>query len=177
MKGQFEAGDVRLERLSDGNVEEYLHCKRYASMYAKAYEQFDGLWEYMKAGVLETVHDGNIRMLVCNRSGECVGYIEAETDTRGICGINVGVLPEYRNHNIASIASKKFVDYLFQETDIPFIIWYAHKSNIASCRVAEKIGGKYIGQGDLLKSWLEQEGSLGEDKDIPEESAYLIERK
>lgn len=114
-----------------------------------------------------------------NKKDECIGYIESEKDNRGICGISVGILPEFRNQNAATIASKKFVEYLFVEADIPSITWYAHKSNIASCRVAEEIGGKYIGQGDLLKSTMKLVGFSVENMDninMLEEMAYLIER-
>ena len=42
-----------------------------------------------------------------NKKDECSGYIESEKDNRGICGISVGILPEFRNQNAATIASKK----------------------------------------------------------------------
>lgn len=179
MKEKYKHDDIRLEKFTDDKIEEDLKCRQYASIFSNGYENLDGLWEYMKSGILESVHDENNRMLVYNKLDECIGYIESEKDNRGIYGISVGILPEYRNQNVATIASEKFVEYLFVETDIPSIIWYAHKSNIASCRVAEKIGGKYIGQGDLLKSTMESAGFSVENTDkinMPEEVAYLIER-
>ena len=176
MEKKYKGDDIRLEKLTDDKTEEYLKCKKHASIFSNGYENLDGLWEYMKSGIVESIHDGNNRMLVYNKMDECIGYIESERDNRGICGISVGILPEFRNQNAATIASKKFVEYLFAETDIPTITWYAHKSNVASCRVAEKIGGKYVGQGDLLKSTMELVGFSVENMDMLEEVAYLIER-
>lgn len=180
MEEKFRHDDIRLEKITDDKIEEYLNCKKHASIFSNGYEKFDALWEYMKAVILESVHDENKRMLVYNQLDECIGYIESEKDSRGICGISVGILPEYRNKNATTIVSKKFVEYLFSETNIISIIWYAHKLNVASCRVAEKIGEKYIGQGDLLKSTMEQAGYSTdniEQMDMLEEVAYLLERK
>ena len=67
MEEKFGHDDIRLEKITDDKIEEYLNCKKHASIFSNGYEKFDALWEYMKAVILESVYDENKRMLVYNQ--------------------------------------------------------------------------------------------------------------
>lgn len=181
MDTKFNYEDICLKTLTDDQTEEYLNCKRHASVFSGVYEKLNETgWNYMKTVFLESIHDENIRRLIYDPCGECIGFIELEQDTDGTRGINIGILPAYRKRDAATIASKKFIKYLFSERNIPSITWYAYESNTASRKVAEKLGGKFTGYKDNLKKVMENTNVSDENAEILNafrQVTYLIEKQ
>lgn len=180
MNKKFEYNDISLKILTDDQTEEYLNCKRHASVFSKVYENVEGFWDYCKPVFMEAIHDENIHMLIYNQPGEYIGYVESELDSDETCRINIGILPAYRKRNAAAIAAEKFLNYLFSEKNFSAVTWDTFKSNTASRKIAEKLGGKCISQKNNLKKAMKNAGFSGENEDLLNEFgevSYLIEKQ
>ena len=80
------------------------------------------------------IHRGSNRLI-----GYC-GFFHQQVDGRDEIEIGYRLHPDYWNRGIATEAARKVRDHALGDLKLPRVISLIHPDNVASCRVAEKIG-------------------------------------
>jgi RimJ/RimL family protein N-acetyltransferase len=68
-------------------------------------------------------------------------------DHDGVCETDVKLLPKYWGQGFGTEIKQTLVDYLFTHTDCTAVKATPNKSNLASQRMQEAVGGKRVGEG------------------------------
>jgi ribosomal-protein-alanine N-acetyltransferase len=88
------------------------------------------------------------RMLVTDRAGACLGYVNYYRASHSYPGLEIGYRvfrPEDRGHGIMTEAVALFVGYLFSAKQIERIQALTHPDNVGSRRVLERCGFAFEG--------------------------------
>jgi RimJ/RimL family protein N-acetyltransferase len=74
------------------------------------------------------------------------------TDMATWPGFELGwtIATEFQGRGLATEGARRLLRYAFEELDKPHVISLIHPDNVASRRVAEKLGEKIEGQADLF---------------------------
>ena len=171
---------IRLRTLCKEDEETYLYLQRHASLVAPLYEKNKDLWEYMIPDLKEKLEDDEMRCLIYEiGNSDAVGVIEASMNMDNHKEIGIAILPEYRHKGLGYAASYRFIKYLFDNQETDAIYWNVFRHNIPSIKLAEKLGGKLIGEGQMLErafqmAGYEAEGEVKEKLDELRELTYKI---
>lgn len=140
--------------LNQSNVECYLSTYKRASAFSKVYEMMPDFWEY-PCGCIKDYADGKrdskARYLITEKvSLRGVGFIELDYSNVEMPEIDIAILDEYQGKGYAFEASKILCVNVFENESVECIVWNAFRSNKASCRIAEKLGGKVVEGKNLV---------------------------
>ena len=72
--------------------------------------------------------------------------------------IDIAILDEYHGKGYAFEASKILFVNVFENESVECIVWNAFRSNKASCRIAEKLGGKVVEEKNLVVEAIQAAG-------------------
>lgn len=125
--------------------------------------------------------DSKERYLIVDKQllQEC-GYIELEYSNPTMPEVDIAIIEEYRRKGYAFEAAQILLEYIFENESIKHVIWSAFPSNIASCRIAEKLGGTLINGKNLIAEAMVAAGFKMDSvnsKEIPQTVSYEIERR
>ena len=138
--------------LNQSNVECYLSTYKRASAFSKVYEMMPDFWEH-PCGCIKDYADGKrdskARYLITEKvSLRGVGFIELDYSNVEMPEIDIAILDEGKGY--AFEASKILCVNVFENESVECIVWNAFRSNKASCRIAEKLGGKVVEGKNLV---------------------------
>lgn len=139
---------VIISHLDHSNVECYLSTYKSASAFSKVYEMMPDFWEH-PCGCIKDYADGKrdskARYLIAEKvSLQGVGFIELDFSNAEMPEVDIAILEEYQGKGYAFEASKILCVNVFENESVECIVWNAFRSNKASCRIAEKLGGKVV---------------------------------
>ena len=132
-------------------------------------------------GLKENLKGDEIRCLIYEiGNSDAVGFIDASTNMDNHKEIGIAILPEYRHKGLGYAASYRFIKYLFDNQETDAIYWNVFRHNIPSIKLAEKLEGKLIGEGQMLEmafqmAGYEVEGEVKEKLDVLRELTYKID--
>ena len=140
--------------LNQSNVECYLSTYKSASAFSRVYEMMPDFWEH-PCGCIKDYADGKrdskARYLITEKvSLRGVGFIELDYSNVEMPEIDIAILDEYQGKGYAFEASKILCVNVFENESVECIVWNAFRSNKASCRMAEKLGGKVVEGKNLV---------------------------
>jgi RimJ/RimL family protein N-acetyltransferase len=119
-----------------------------ASAFSKVYEMMPDFWEQPHRRIEDYAdgkRDGKARYLIAEKvSLQGVGFIELDYSNLEMPEVDIAVLEEYQGKGYAFEASKILFVNVFENESVKCIVWNAFRSNKASCRIAEKLGGKVV---------------------------------
>ncbi len=145
---------VIISHLNYSNVNCYLSTYKSASAFSKAYEMMPDFWEHSYR-CIEDYADGKRgskkRYLIIEKESlQGVGYIELDYDNLEKPGVDIAILEEYQRKGYAFEAAKILFLNIFENEYIKCVVWSAFRSNKASCRIAEKLGGEVVEGKNLV---------------------------
>lgn len=133
--------NVNLCHLDPFNLTEYLKVYKHSSIFAKFYESNNDLWYIQENGIKNIKDDEERYLIIEKKSGQFCGIVEC-IFTKGIIPeMNIMVVPEYRKNGYGFEASKIICNKVLSSKNHDRIMWNTFASNIATCRIAEKLGG------------------------------------
>ncbi len=140
--------------LNQSNVECYLSTYKRASAFSKVYEMMPDFWEH-PCGCIKDYADGKrdskARYLITEKvSLRGVGFIELDYSNVEMPEMDIAILDEHQKKGYAFEASKILCVNVFENESVECIVWNALRSNKASCRIAEKLGGKVVEGKNLV---------------------------
>jgi RimJ/RimL family protein N-acetyltransferase len=103
----------------------------------------DGEWVF----AIESTHPDGVRRFS--------GSVSLRDDGERRAEIAFGAHPAVRGRGVMTTAIGLLLDWGFDDRDIETVVWYAHVGNVASRRVAWKVGFTF---GGTLRRWLVQRG-------------------
>ena len=106
-----------------------------------------------------------------------VGYIELDYGNPEMPEVDIAILEEYQGKGYAFETAKILFLYIFENESIKCIVWNAFRSNKASCRIAEKLGGKGVERKNLVVEAMQAAGlkvNPADYKEAPATVAYEI---
>lgn len=125
-----------------------------ASAFSKVYEMMPDFWEQPHRRIEDYAdgkRDGKARYLIAEKvSLQGVGFIELDYSNLEMPEVDIAVLEEYQGKGYAFEASKILFVNVFENESVKCIVWNAFRSNKASCRIAEKLGGKVVEGKNLV---------------------------
>ena len=140
--------------LNQSNVECYLSTYKRASAFSKVYEMMPDFWEHSYRCIEDYAdgkRDSKARYLITEKvSLRGVGFIELDYSNVEMPEIDIAILDEYQGKGYAFEASKILCVNVFENESVECIVWNAFRSNKASCRIAEKLGGKVVEGKNLV---------------------------
>lgn len=169
--------------LNQSNVECYLSTYKRASAFSKVYEMMPDFWE-QPCGRIKDYADGKrdskARYLIAGKvSLQGVGFIELDYSNAEMPEVDIAVLEEYQGKGYAFEAAKILFVNVFENESIKCIVWNAFRSNKASCRVAEKLGGKVVERKNLVVEAMQIAGlkvNSADYKEAPATVTYEISK-
>lgn len=169
--------------LNQSNEECYLSTYKRASAFSKVYEMMPDFWEFQCNRIKDYAdgkHDSKARYLIADKmSSQGVGYIELDYGNPEMPEVDIAILEEYQRKGYAfETAEILFLD-IFENESIKCIVWNAFRSNKASCRIAEKLGGKGVERKNLVVEAMQVAGlkvNLEDYKEAPATVAYEISK-
>lgn len=102
-----------------------------------------------------------------------VGYIEVDYGNPEIPEVDIAILEEYQRKGYPFETAKILFLDIFENESIKCIIWNAFRSNKASCRVAEKLGGKGVEGKNLIVEAMQAAGLKVNPADYAEAPATV----
>lgn len=148
--------------LNQSNVECYLSTYKRASTFSKVYAMMPDFWEYQCNRIKDYAagkQDNKTRYLIADKmSSQGVGYIELDYGNPEMPEVDIAILEEYQRKGYAFEATKILFVNLFKNESIKCIVWNAFRSNKASCRIAEKLGGKGVERKNLVVEAMQAAG-------------------
>lgn len=148
--------------LNQSNVECYLSTYKRASAFSKVYEMMPDFWEQPHRRIEDYAdgkRDGKARYLIAEKvSLQGVGFIELDYSNLEMPEVDIAVLEEYQGKGYAFEASKILFVNVFENESVECIVWNAFRSNKASCRIAEKLGGKVVEGRNLVMEAMQAAG-------------------
>lgn len=172
---------VIVSPLNRKNMESYLSTYKRASAFSRVYEMMPGFWETQRQRIENYAageSNGKERYLIAEKTSlQGCGYIELNYENPKIPDVDIAVLEECQRKGYAFDAAKILLEYAFRKGTVEYIIWNAFASNIASCKLAEKLGGVAVKGKNLIIEAMHEAGcnmdSLN-DKEIPKTVTYEI---
>jgi RimJ/RimL family protein N-acetyltransferase len=156
----YITGDsVVIKSVKENDIEDYLHVKRYATIFKAAYDKENEFWEYMKPQLIEDINGNDCICLIClKNTGRVIGYIDIEMKNVHRPQVGIGILEEDRRKGYALEASRLLLQKVLEYEEIECIEWMTTSSNEASNRIAQKLGGKIIRKepiipGEVMERW------------------------
>lgn len=122
----------------------YIQTKgEYANLLQEGYEKgidlIDFFWK-------EIYKENNLLfMIVENKSGRNVGYCTIEGINNSEPTIGVSLIKEFWGKGYGYLAAKAMIEESWKILNHPYYVWEVNKDNIASKKIAIKLGGKFIG--------------------------------
>lgn len=175
-KDNYIVGDkVELCSLNSENRDEYLKVFKIASNFAELFSTSEELWRTM-SGMIGKDSDKIIRFVIrINNDKRTCGYINYEFE-KDMPSIDIAIEPQYRNNGYGYEAAKLLCEYLLSQKKIDAVLWHTMPKNIASIRIAKKLGGKRIDGKSIIEwSMVEKfEDETIENNEIPEVFTYVI---
>lgn len=169
--------------LNQSNVKSYLSVYKGASAFSEVYEMMPDLWENPRKCIENYVvgeKGSKARYLVAEKeSSQGCGYIELDYDNPEMPEVDIAILEEYRKKGYAFEAAKILFENIFEKESVKCVIWSAFSSNIASCRIAEKLGGIVVEGKNLIVEAMYAAGLKMDSvnaKEIPKTITYEIKR-
>lgn len=133
-----------------------------ASAFSKVYEMMPDFWEQPHRRIEDYAdgkRDGKARYLIAEKvSLQGVGFIELDYSNLEMPEVDIAVLEEYQGKGYAFEASKILFVNVFENESVECIVWNAFRSNKASCRIAEKLGGKVVEGRNLVMEAMQAAG-------------------
>ena len=170
--------------LNDSNIEDYLDIYRKASAFSKIYSEKPDMWEDIRNDMrISLKEDSNVNHYLVVEMGTSIvlGYLNLTYNDKQKPEVDIAISGEYRRKGYGYEAAKTLIQYIFEMEDVQAVIWSAFPTNVASCRIAEKLGGVQIDKRDILKEAMEQAGFgsdlLKEREQIPLAISYEIRKK
>lgn len=103
--------------------------------------------------------DSKARYLIAEKvSLQGVGFIELDYSNAEMPEVDIAILEEYQGKGYAFEASKILFVNVFKNESVECIVWNAFRSNKASCRIAEKLGGKVVEGKNLVVEAMQAAG-------------------
>lgn len=171
---------VVIKSVTENDIEDYLHVRRYATVFKVVYDAENELWESMKQKLIGDIKGDNIICLVYQKKlKNIVGYIEIEMDDVHHPDVGIGILEEEREKGYAFEAANLLISKVLENEEIEYIEWMTTRGNEASNRIARKLGGKIIREEPIVpKEALEYwDDEISEETEIPCYVVYGIYRK
>lgn len=169
--------------LNQSNVECYLSTYKSASAFSKVYEMMPDFWEQPRRRIEDYAdgkRDSKARYLIAEKvSLQGVGFIELDYGNPKIPEVDIAILEEYQRKGYAFEASKILFVNIFENESVEYIVWNAFRSNKASCRIAEKLGGKGVERKNLVVEAMQVAGlkvNPEDYKEAPATVAYEISK-
>ena len=169
--------------LNQSNVECYLSTYKRASAFSKVYEMMPDFWEYQCNRIKDYAdgkQDNKARYLIADKvSLQGVGYIELDYGNLEMPEVDIAILEEYQRKGYAFETAKILFLDIFENESIKCIVWNAFRSNKASCRIAEKLGGKGVERKNLVVEAMQAAGlkvNPEDYKEAPATVAYEISK-
>lgn len=176
----YITGDlVVIKSVTENDIEDYLHIKRYATILKAEYDKGNGFWEYMKPSYIDDIYGSDIICLICNiNSNKAIGYISFEMKDWHHPKVDIGILEEQREKGYAFEAATLLINKAFEDEEIDYVEWMTTEGNEASNRIARKLGGKIIRKESIVpKEVLERWGDEISKEEIPCYVVYGIYRE
>ncbi|MCM1246248.1 MAG: GNAT family N-acetyltransferase [Roseburia sp.] len=177
----YITGDlVVIKSVTENDIDDYLHVRRYATVFKLAYDAENALWGSIKQKLIDDVKGDDIICLIYQRkSKSVVGYIEIEMDDVHHPDIGIGILEEEREKGYAFEAANLLISKVLENGEIEYIEWMTTRGNEASNRIARKLGGRIIREEPIIpKEALEHwDDENSEETEIPCYVVYGIYRK
>lgn len=153
---------VIISHLSHSNVDCYLSTYKSASAFSRVYEMMPDFWEHPCKSI-EDYADGKwnnkARYLITEKvSLQGIGFIELDYSNSEMPEVDIAILEEYQGKGYAFEASKILFFNAFENESIKCIVWNAFRSNKASCRIAEKLGGNLVEGKNLVVEAMQAAG-------------------
>lgn len=169
--------------LNQSNVECYLSTYKRASAFSKVYEMMPDFWEYQCNSIknyADGKQDNKARYLIADKmSLQGVGYIELDYGNPEMPEVDIAILGEYQRKGYAFETARILFLDIFENESIKCIVWNAFRSNKASCRIAEKLGGKGVERKNLVVEAMQAAGlkvNPADYKKAPATVAYEISK-
>lgn len=177
----YITGDsIVIKYVTENDIEDYLHIKRYATILKAEYDKENGFWEYMKPRLIEDINGNDcICLIYLKNTGRVIGYIDLELENVRRPQVGIGILEEDRNKGYALEASQLLIQKVLEYEEIECIEWMTTSGNEASNRIARKLGGEIIRKEPIVpKEALERWGDeISKEEEIPCYVVYGIYRK
>ena len=112
-------------------------------------------------------------------SSQGVGYIELDYGNPEMPEVDIAILEKYQRKGYAFETAKILFLDIFENESIKCIVWNAFRSNKASCRIAEKLGGKGVERKNLVVEAMQAAGlkvNPADYKETPATVAYEISK-
>lgn len=169
--------------LNQSNVKSYMSTYKSASAFSKVYVMMPDFWEKPRQCIEDYIAgetNNKARYLIVEKAlSQGIGYIELDYSNAEMPEVDIAILENYRAKGYAFEAAKILFANLFEDESIKCIIWNAFRSNKASCRIAEKLGGVVVNGRNLIMDAMLAAGckidSVDSDR-IPEMITYEINR-
>lgn len=165
------------------NLECYLSTYKSASAFSKVYERMPDFWKTQRKWIEDYAageKGAKERYLITEKASlKGCGYIELNYDNQKMPEVDIAVLEEYQRKGYAFEAAKMLLQYVLEKETVECIIWNAFASNIASSRLAEKLGGVVVKGKNLIVEAMHEAGfqmDSVDDKEIPKMVTYEIGR-
>lgn len=169
--------EVMISQLNYSNVNSYLSTYKNASAFSKVYEMMPDFWEQPRRRIEDYAdgkRDSKERYLIAEKvSLQGVGFIELDYSNSEMPEVDIAVLEEYQGKGYAFEAIRILFVYLFENESIGCIVWNAFRSNKASCRIAEKLGGKVMEGKNLVMEAMQAAGLKVNPADYEEAPATV----
>ena len=170
--------------LSFSNIDDYLNIFKRASSYSYLYFNNTDLWNTAKADVwasLEDINDSiNRYMILSKEKAVAMGYINLTYNDEFRPEVDIAIARDYQKRGYGFEAAKTLIDYILERQNIEAVIWTAFRSNIASQRIAEKLGGTLIGERDVIREAMKNAGwsldTLKGNEKVPLADCYEIRK-
>lgn len=170
--------------LNQSNVECYLSTYKIASAFSKVYEIVPDFWKTQRKRIEDYAageKGAKERYLITEKTSlQGCGYIELNYENPKMPDVEIAVLEGSQRKGYAFEAAGMLLQYVWETKTAECIIWNAFASNIASCRLAEKLGGVIVKGKNLIVEAMNEAGfrmDSVEDKEIPKMVTYEIRQK
>lgn len=166
-----------ISHLNHSNVNSYLSTYKSASAFSKVYEMMPDFWEHQCNCIKDYTdgkQDNKERYLIADKmSFQGIGYIELDYGNPEMPEVDIAILEEYRGKGYAFETAKILFLDIFQDESIKCIVWNVFRSNKASCRIAEKLGGKGVARKNLVVEVMQAAGLKVNPADYEEAPATV----
>ncbi len=174
---------IIVSSLNQSNVECYLATYKRASAFSKVYEMMPDFWVTQRQWIEDYAageKNAKERYLITEKiSLHGCGYIELNYENPKMPDVEIAVLEECQRRGYAFEAFRMLLDYVLEKETVECIVWNAFASNIASRRLAEKLGGVVVKGKNLIVEAMHEAGfqmDSVDDKEIPKMVTYEIGR-
>lgn len=146
-KQPLETARVSLQPMTEADFPEYLSHLTYAAAAAGS-----GIEESFKEKCRELLFDENTLMLAARRkeNGAYIGYFELSAlDT--VLEIGIDLIKEYRQQGFGYEICRAVIDRIFSHFDLRMLRYCCFRSNVASLRLAKKLGAVQVNEVSLFE--------------------------